>query len=278
MASPKFLTRMTAALIGALALLASPAGAAQPEPWGLGLQAPATEIMTRIDSFHDLLLWIIVVVTLFVTALLLIVMVKFNAKKNPNPSKTTHNTFIEMAWTVVPVIILIVIAIPSFRLLYYQDVIPKADLTVKAIGHQWYWSYQYPDNGKFEFDSLMVPDDELKKGQVRLLSVDNPVVVPVNATVRVITTSEDVIHSWAIPAFGVKKDSVTGRLNEMWFKAKREGVYYGQCSELCGTNHGFMPIEVRVVSQAAFDAWVLKAKKEFAAADTPAPGRLAALR
>jgi cytochrome c oxidase subunit 2 len=249
--------------------LASGAGMAvaasgQPSPWELGLQGPATPVMESIVSFHDFLLYIITAITIFVLALLLVIIVKFNAKANPTPSKTTHNTLLEVLWTVVPVVILTVIAVPSFRLLFTQLDIPPADVTVKATGKQWFWSYSYPDAGGFEFDSLRLQDNELKAGQPRLLAVDNEMVVPVNKNVRVITTGADVIHAFAVPAFGVKIDSIPGRINETWFRATREGVYYGQCSELCGKDHAFMPIAVRVVSDAEYAAWLEQAKKKYA--------------
>ena len=231
----------------------------QPRPWEITLQEAATPVMENIISFHNLLLVIITVITLFVLALLVIVVVKFNAKANPVPSRTTHNTLIEVAWTLIPVLILVAIAVPSFRLLFQQLDIPKADLTVKATGKQWYWSYSYPDNGKFEFDSLMAADK-----QPRLLGVDNEMVVPVNKVIRVQTTGADVIHAFAVPSFGIKIDSIPGRLNETWFKATKVGVYYGQCSELCGKDHAFMPIAVRVVNDQEFAAWVEAAKKKFA--------------
>ena len=198
-------------------------------------------------------------------ALLAYVVWRFSESRNPTPSRTTHNTLLEVLWTALPVVILVVIAIPSVRLLYYSDVAPEADMTVKAIGHQWYWTYEYPDHGNFSFDSTMVDSAELKPGAPRLLEVDNRIVVPVGRTVRVQVTADDVIHAWAIPAFGVKVDAVPGRLNEVWFKAERTGVFYGQCSELCGVNHGFMPIRVDVVDESAFDAWVAEAKTRFAA-------------
>jgi cytochrome c oxidase subunit 2 len=203
---------------------------------------------------------LITCITLFVLALLIVVIVKFNARANPVPSRTTHNTLIEVAWTLIPVMILVGIAVPSFRLLFEQLDIPKADLTVKATGKQWYWSYAYPDNGKFEFDSLLAKDK-----QPRLLGVDNEMVVPVNKIVRVQTTGADVIHSFAVPAFGIKIDAIPGRLNETWFKATKTGMFYGQCSELCGKDHAFMPIAVRVVSDQEFAAWVETAKKKYAA-------------
>ena len=233
----------------------------QPAPWEYKLQESATQVMDDITWFHNWLLITITIITLFVLALLTIVVLKFNAKANPVPSKTTHNTLIEVAWTLIPVLILVAIAVPSFRLLFQQLDLPKADLTVKATGKQWYWSYAYPDNGKFEFDSLMAQDK-----QPRLLGVDNEMVVPVNKVIRVQTTGADVIHSFAVPAFGIKIDAIPGRLNETWFKAEKVGMYYGQCSELCGKDHAFMPIAVRVVSDQAFTAWVEAAKKKYAAA------------
>jgi len=218
----------------------------QPSPWEYTLQPSASPVMDNIEWFHNFLLWIITGITLLVLVLLITVMVKFNAKSNPVPSRTTHNTLIEVVWTIVPVLILVGIAIPSFRLLFEQTDIPKADITVKATGKQWYWTYSYPDNGKFEFDSLMA----------------------VNKVVRVQTTGADVIHSFAVPAFGIKIDAIPGRLNETWFKATKVGMFYGQCSELCGKDHAFMPIAVRVVSDQDFAAWVETAKKKFASART----------
>ncbi len=232
----------------------------QPAPWEYVLQESATPVMDNITWFHNFLFWLITVITLFVLVLLVMVVVKFNAKANPVPSKTTHNTLIEVAWTLIPVLILVGIAVPSFRLLFQELDIPKADLTVKATGKQWYWSYAYPDNGKFEFDSLLAQDK-----QPRLLGVDNEMVVPVNKVIRVQTTGADVIHSFAVPAFGIKIDSIPGRLNETWFKATKTGMFYGQCSELCGKDHAFMPIAVRVVNDQEFAAWVETAKKKFAA-------------
>jgi cytochrome c oxidase subunit II len=238
----------------------------QPAPWEYKLQGSATQVMDDITSFHNWLLITITLITLFVLALLAIIAVKFNAKANPVPSRTTHNTLIEVAWTLIPVLILVAIAVPSFRLLFLELDIPKADLTIKATGKQWYWSYAYPDNGKFEFDSLLACDEARAKCQEpRLLTVDNEVVVPVNKVVRVETTGADVIHSFAVPAFGIKIDAIPGRLNETWFKANKIGVYYGQCSELCGKDHAYMPIAVRVVSDQDFAAWVETAKKKFAA-------------
>jgi cytochrome c oxidase subunit II len=260
--------RLTALAVTGLVLLtgakAAMAGLGQPSPWQIGLQQSATPVMDNITWFHDFLLIIITAITAFVLVLLLIVMARFNARTNPVPSRTTHNTLLEVAWTIVPIVILLVIAVPSFKLLFLQLNLPAADLTVKATGKQWYWSYSYPDHGKFEFDSLMLKADELKPDQPRLLSVDNDMVVPVNKTVHVIVTGADVIHAFAVPSFGIKIDAIPGRINETWFKATREGVYHGQCSELCGKDHAFMPITVRVVSEQAFAAWVEDAKKKYA--------------
>ncbi len=250
--------------------------AAQPQPWEMGLQPAATPVMEDIIWFHNVLLIIITAITVFVLALLLYIIVKFNAKANPTPSRTTHNTLLEVAWTVLPVVILTVIAIPSFRLLFTQLDIPPADVTVKATGKQWFWSYNYPDAGGFEFDSLLVAEKDLKPGQPRLLAVDNEMVVPVNKNIRVITTGADVIHAFAVPSFGIKIDSIPGRLNETWFKATREGVYYGQCSELCGKDHAFMPIAVRVVNDAAYAAWIEEAKKKYASDNGDRPTAVAA--
>jgi cytochrome c oxidase subunit 2 len=250
------------------------AGLGQPSPWQLGLQQSAAPTMDDIVWFHNLLLYIIIAITLFVLALLLIVIVKFNARSNPVPSKTTHNTLLEVLWTIIPVVILVVIAIPSFRILFVQLNLPPADVTVKATGKQWYWSYSYPD-AKFEFDSLMLKENERKPDQPRLLAVDNEMVVPVNKVVRVQVIGAEVIHAFAVPSFGIKIDAIPGRLNETWFKATREGVFYGQCSELCGKDHAFMPIAVRVVSEQAYTAWVAEAKKKFAR-DESSPATVAA--
>jgi cytochrome c oxidase subunit 2 len=232
----------------------------QPAPWEYTLQEAATPVMENIIWFHNFLLWLITIITLFVLALLVIVMVKFNAKANPVPSRTTHNTLIEVAWTIIPVMILVGIAVPSFRLLFQELDIPKADLTIKVTGNQWNWTYAYPDD-KIEFTSIMLSEEDRAKRNPkppRLLGVDNEMVVPVNKVVRIQTTGADVIHSFAVPAFGIKIDSVPGRLNETWFKATKEGTYYGQCSELCGKDHAFMPIVVRVVKDQEYDAWKKK--------------------
>jgi cytochrome c oxidase subunit II len=276
----KVFSRVTAIAVTAGAFLASAgtafAGVGRPSPWEIGLQGSASPVMTDITDFHDFLLWIIGGITAFVLLLLLIIIVRFNARANPTPSRTTHNTLLEVIWTIVPVIILAAIAIPSFRLLFIQLDVPKPDLTVKATGKQWFWSYAYPDNGNFEFDSLLVPDKDLKPGQPRLLTVDNDMVVPVNKVIHVLVTGADVIHSFTVPSFGIRIDAIPGRMNETWFKATREGMFYGECSELCGKGHSFMPIAVRVVSEADFTKWVSQAKQKFASDDATPPTTLAA--
>jgi len=262
-----FLRKFTVAAAGLVTgLLATTVAAfANPQPWQMGFQEAVTPVMERIEDFHHLLLIIIVVICVFVAALILWIMVRYNTRANPVPSKTAHNTVIEVVWTIVPVIILVIVAIPSFKLLYYEAAIPTPDVKIKAIGKQWFWSYEYPA-ANIVYDSLGLSDaDNVKQGKPRLLGVDNPIYVPVNKVVELETTGADVIHSWAVPAFGVKIDSIPGRLNHSWFKATKEGVYYGQCSELCGVRHAYMPIEVHVVSQAAYDAWLAAAKKKFAA-------------
>ena len=254
------------------------AGLGQPSPWQMGFQQSAAPTMDDITSFHNFLLYLVIGITIFVLALLLIVIVKFNARANPVPSKTTHNTLLEVLWTVIPVVILVVIAIPSFRILFVQLNLPPADVTVKATGNQWNWTYTYPD-AKIEFTSIMLTDQERAKANPpppRLLGVDNPIVVPVNKVVRVQVIGSDVIHAFAVPSFGIKIDAIPGRLNETWFKATREGVFYGQCSELCGKDHAFMPIEVRVVSEQAYAAWLEEAKKKFALDAAAPPATVAA--
>src|SRR5262249_25113706 len=266
------LKRLTAAAVTIGALLAGLgavwAGDGRPSEWQFSFQQSATPVMDEIVKFHTYLLYTITAIAGFVLVLLLIVMVRFNARSNPTPSRTTHNTWIEILWTVVPVMILVAIAIPSFKLLFLQLNVPAPDLTVKATGKQWYWTYTYPDNGKFEFDSLLVRDaSKLRDDQPRLLGVDNEMVVPVNKTVRVLTTGADVIHSFAVPSFGIKIDAIPGRVNETWFKATRTGIYYGQCSELGGKDHAFMPIAVRVVGEQEFATWVEQAKQKWARDD-----------
>ena len=269
----------TIAIAALAALLLVPDGAAlaglgQPSPWQLGLQQSASPVMDDVIWLHSFVMWIITAVTIFVLGLLVFIIVKFNATANPTPSRTTHNTLVEVLWTVLPVAILVIIALPSFKILFFQLNTPPADLTIKVTGVTWNWKYNYPDNGDFEFDSLILTDKERKADQPRLLSVDNEMVVPVNKVVRVLVTGFDVIHSFAVPSFGIKIDAIPGRLNETWFTATREGWYYGQCSELCGKDHSFMPIAVRVVSEADFAAWIEEAKRKFASAG--APTRIAA--
>jgi cytochrome c oxidase subunit II len=273
------LSRWIACAAGTAVLLSAGAAAAalgHPLPWQMGFQDAGSPVMENIIWFHNLLLVIITLITVTVLALLLWVTMRFNERAHPTPSRTTHRTSLEVAWTVIPIAILVFIAVPSFRLLFLEQNIPPADVTVKATGKQWYWSYGYPDQGKFEFDSLMVQDKDLKPDQPRLLSVDNEMVVPIDKVVRVQVTGSEVIHSFAVPSFGIKIDAVPGRLNETWFKATKEGVYYGQCSELCGKNHAFMPIAVRVVSESEFNKWVEDAKKKYARMDDGAPTAVAA--
>ena len=236
-----------------------------PIPWALGLQPSGGVVQTAISEFNTLVLWIIIAITLFVTALLAWVAFRYRAGANPQPSGTSHNTVLEIAWTVVPVLILVVIAIPSFRLIYFADRAREADLTINVQGRQWYWHYAYPDNGNFEFDSRPIPEEELRPGQLRNLSVDEPLVIPVGANVRVLTTGQDVIHSFFVPSLGVQKYTIPGRTLETWFRADRPGIYYGQCNQICGTNHWFMPIEVRALPLAEFQAWVAAARTKYAA-------------
>ena len=236
----------------------------QPKEWQLGFQNPASDSMRDIVSFHNnLLLPIIIAISVFVLFLMLYACVRFRASANPIPSKRTHNVTVEILWTLIPCLILIVMAVPSFKILYKQDTIPKADLTIKAVGYQWYWGYEYPDENII-FDSYMIEEKDLKADQPRLLAVDNEVVVPVNKVVKVLITANDVLHAWALPAFGVKRDAVPGRINETWFKAEKEGTYYGQCSELCGIKHAFMPITVKVVSEEDYQEWLSEARVKFA--------------
>ncbi|HEY2532676.1 MAG TPA: cytochrome c oxidase subunit II [Xanthobacteraceae bacterium] len=251
------------------------AGLGQPSPWQMDLQQAASPVMQDIAGFHTFLLWVTGAISVFVLALLLIVILRFNARANPAPSRTTHHTLIEVIWTIVPVLVLLMIAVPSFRLLFLQLEVPKPDVTVKATGKQWFWTYSYPDNGNFEFDSMMVADKDLKPGEPRLLTADNEMVVPVNKVVHVLVTGADVIHSFTVPSFGIRIDAIPGRLNETWFKATKEGMFYGQCSELCGKDHAFMPIAVRVVNDSEFAAWLAQAKQKYAAAGGAAPTVLA---
>lgn len=266
------------ACVAAGAAMWAGGASALPKDWGLGFQSAASPVMDRIENFHTLLLYIITAISLFVLVLLLWIMIRYNQRANPTPSKTHHNTLLEVAWTIIPVIILVIIAVPSFRLLYFEAEIPKPDVTIKAIGKQWFWTYEYPGSGNFQFDSLGLSDaDAAKAGEPRLLGVDNVVVVPVDKVVEIDTTGADVIHSWALPQMGVKMDAVPGRINKTWFKANRTGTFYGECSELCGARHDSMPIEVKVVGDAEYAKWLAAAKKKFAAIDDAgAQPRLAA--
>jgi len=269
------------AIAATAAVLAASAGAAlagigQPTPWQIGMQGAVTPVMEDISGFNTFLFWITTAIAVFVMVLLGIIVVRFNARKNPVPSRTTHNTTLEVIWTIVPVLILLLIAVPSFRLLFVELDVPKPDVTIKATGKQWLWSYRYPDNGDFEFDSTVVQDKDLKPGQPRLLTVDNEVVVPVNKVVHVLVTGADVIHSFAVPSFGIRIDAIPGRINDTWFKATREGMYYGQCSELCGVDHSFMPIAVRVVSDDEFAKWAAQTKQKYAAEQSAPPTAVAA--
>jgi len=267
------LNRIVTALASAPAVLAGMAGSAtagQPENWALGFQPPASPTMERISSFNDMLFIIIVLIVVFVLGLLLYTSWRFAEKRNPTPSRTTHNTLLEVLWTTIPVIILVIIAVPSFKLLYFADRVEEADMTIKAIGRQWYWSYEYPDDGNFTFDANLIPDEDLEPGQLRLLETDYPVVLPVETNIRLLITASDVLHNFAMPAFGVKLDAVPGRVNETWMRINEPGTYYGQCSELCGTGHAYMPIMIKAVTKEEYAAWVKTAQEEFAKVDEPA--------
>lgn len=250
-----------------LVLIGGPAVANDVTAWQTDLVTPASPVMEEIKGLYDYLTWIAIAIVLFVLALLAYVCIRFSAARNPEPSKTSHNTLLEVVWTAIPVVILATIAVPSLKLLYFMDKTHEADMTLKVVGHQWYWSYEYPDHGDFTFDAFMLYKEDLKEGQPRLLTTDNAVVLPVDTNIRVLTTSTDVIHSWALPSMGVKTDSVPGRTNETWLRITKPGVYYGQCSELCGINHGFMPITVKAVPKEEFTAWVEEAKEQFARVD-----------
>ena len=258
----------TAGLLLSGSAYALPDGIGYAEPGQIGLQVPESPVARELNFFHNgILLPLITLICLFVLVLLAIVVVKFNERANPVPTRTTHHALLEVAWTIVPVLILVAIAVPSFRLLNHQLILPEGDMTLKVTGKQWYWSYEYPkDQGGISFDSIIKPENELKPGELRLLTVDNEVVVPVNKIIRLQITAADVIHSFIIQSFAVRMDAVPGRLNEAWFKAEREGVYYGQCSKLCGKDHAFMPIAFRVVSQDKYDAWIAEKKKSAALA------------
>jgi len=259
---------VTGLAFAGIAALAAVGWAAEPMPWQIGMQAPATPVKERIDAFHNELLVIIFLIAAFVLSLLVYVMVRFHHSRNPVPSRISHNPVIEIIWTVVPVIILVTIAVPSFKLMYYMDRVPNADMTIKVTGNQWYWTYEYPDQGGLKFDSNLIPDNELKPGQKRLLDVDNPLVVPVDTTVRVLVAgvADGVLHSWYVPSFGVQEYAMPGRLNESWFRVLHEGAYYGECNQICGINHAFMPIKIVALPKPDFEKWLGEAKNKFAAA------------
>jgi cytochrome c oxidase subunit II len=257
----------SAMLLPDAALAQEPVVGGAPTAWQVNFQPAASPVAQMIESLHDLLLFITVAITAFVLALVAYACIRFRATRNPVPSRRTHNSVIEIAWTAIPVLILVVIAIPSFKLLYFMDRAVNPEMTLKAVGHQWYWSYEYPDNGNFTFDAYMIADQDLQEGQLRLFDVDNPVVLPVDTDVRILTTATDVIHSWAMPALGVKMDAIPGRMNETWLRIERPGVYYGQCSELCGDYHAFMPIKIEALSKEDFEAWTKQAQEQFARAD-----------
>lgn len=270
--------KMWSMAVGALAALQALPALAQepvlgvPHDRGLGLQAPATALAEELNFVHNaILLPIITVITIFVMVLLLIVIFRFNEKRNPVPSKTAHNTVLEVVWTVVPALILVFIAVFSFPLLYRQLIIPEPELTVRAIGHQWYWSYEYPDNGNFTFDARMIRKADIQPGQIYLLDTDNEVVLPIGTNIRIQITAADVIHSWTVPSFGVKHDGVPGKVNESWFNINQPGIYYGQCSELCGVEHAYMPIKIRAVTKEDYQAWVTEAQAKFAKVDGTPP-------
>jgi cytochrome c oxidase subunit 2 len=265
--------RIVASLFTAAALMAgaAPGQAQQPRPWEIGMQPAASPVKAEIIKLHDLVLIIITVITLFVAALLAVAVWRFRAFKHPQPSRTSHNTVLEVAWTLLPVLILIVIAIPSFRLVYYEDRTRDADLTIKVTGHQWYWEYTYPDKGNIDFNSNLVADEDLKPGQPRLLTADNELVLPVGKNVRILTTSGDVIHSFFIPSLGVQRYAISGRVIETWVRIDHPGTFYGECNQICGTNHSRMPIEIRGVSPQEFDSWLTEAKTKYADATPTGP-------
>lgn len=257
-------------LAGLITTLSLPAQAGAPESWGLSFQEAASPLAERIHDFHDMMLWIIIAIALFVLALLVWVIIRYNHKANPTPKQFTHNVMIEVIWTVIPIIILIVIAIPSFKVLYYNDRAENTEMTLKIVGNQWYWNYEYPDHGNIKFDSYMIPDAEITDDQKRLLSTDTQVVLPVDTNIQLLISAGDVLHSWTIPAFGVKMDAVPGRWNETWVNISKPGIYYGQCSELCGKDHAYMPIEIKAVSKQEFKTWALAngaTEENFAAAN-----------
>ncbi|MBL6863503.1 MAG: cytochrome c oxidase subunit II [Rhodospirillales bacterium] len=278
----KLLQKFSSMLPWSVALICMPliqtSYASEPQPWQWNFQPPATPVMEQIIDFHNLMFFVEVGIVLLVLGLMVYIVVKFNSKANPKPTKTTHNTTLEVLWTVIPIVILIIFAVPSMKLLFFMEKAQNPEMTLKVTGNQWYWSYQYPDNGNFEFDSNIIPDEDIKPGQRRLLEVDNQVVLPVNTEIKVLLTARDVMHNWAVPAFGIKIDTIPGRINETWMKVTKIGTYYGQCSELCGVAHSRMPISVKVVSKEDFKKWLKKAKSEFASSDNNKMLKLAQLK
>jgi cytochrome c oxidase subunit 2 len=280
------ISRIVTAAVALLATITATAGSAfaqafegTSQPWQMGLREAASPTMERINDFHNFLLIITTIIVVIVLLLMVYIMMRFRASKNPNPSKNTHNTMLEVLWTVIPILILVVIAVPSFRLLYFADRTVDAEMTIKAIGNQWFWSYEYPDSDNLTFDAVIVEEEDLEDGQLRLLTTDNDVVLPINTKIRILTTATDVIHALALPNLGIKLDAVPGRINETWIEIDKAGVYYGMCSELCGSGHAFMPIMVRAVSKADYAKWVEEAKEEFAYNGKPgAPKDFAAAR
>lgn len=260
---PAVLTLFLAAAIVPMAgtLVVGDALAAVPTPWGIGMQPAGNSQKAQINDLHNLVLVIITVITIFVGALLAWVMVRYNANRNPVPSTTSHNTTIEILWTVIPILILVVIAIPSFRLVYYLDRTPEPDLTIKVTAHQWYWEYGYPEAGDLTIESRMVRTEDLKPGQLRLLDVDNQMIVPVGKKIRILTNSVDVIHSFFVPSLGVQRYAIPGRTIETWMEVDKPGVYYGQCNQICGVDHSRMPIAVKAVTADEYNAWIAKEKK-----------------
>jgi cytochrome c oxidase subunit 2 len=272
----RLLAALTTFFLVSLTLPGSEAQAQAPRPWEMGMQPAFSPVKERIIALHSLVLVIITLITLFVAGLLIWVMYRYNAKRNPEPSRVSHNTILEVAWTVIPVLILVVIAIPSFRLIYYQDRTPNPDMTIKVTAHQWYWEYTYPDQGNLDIESRYIHDEDLKPGQLRLLDVDNQLVVPVGKNIRILTGSTDVIHSFFIPSLGVQRYAIPGRTIETWLRADKPGVYYGECNQICGQDHSRMPIAVHAVPAEEFTAWVEQAKK--AADATPSSDGAARLQ
>ena len=277
---PGLLARSGAAALALLPALGTAAGAQEvhaPHPWQIGMQAAFSPVERNIHSLNTLVTWIIVLITIFVAGLLAYVMWRFSAAKNPNPGRTSHNTVLEVAWTVIPVLILVIIAVPSFQLVYFENRTSDPDLTIKVTGHQWYWEFGYPDAQNLHYESYMVPEAQLKPGQLRQLAVDNQLVLPVGKNIRILETSGDVIHSFFIPSLGVQRYAIPGRTIETWMKVDKPGDYYGECNQICGTNHSAMPIHVHAVTDADYKTWLDQAKTKFASDAGPGSTNYAAL-